>query len=624
MDKNIKKKQSFKIILSIILIVFTTAGILLYYNFNHLLSQALMNSFNSSILSEVYELKFEKLNVNFLTGNIKVINVVMQPLEKPVHDYPYINSSFRLKTKKLILKEVNIRELLKFNKLQLEKIVIGQPEIELMITDKVPIFFPFNDTTALTDQPEKKKSIIAFGLKEFELSDANLHTINTAQQREFNVSNLNIALYDLLIDQRLGKDLLSYNQVAISVESFDGNMQKSNFKHFAFKNFKLTIDSLAIEKTVDTLIYNFQDLKIDLKTLDIQTTDSVFHIAMGPFQVSYKNKSVKMNNIIFKPNVKHAAIQKNYKYQHTEFATTVGSISINGLNFDSLIYQRKIFIDEIIIDKLKADIYKDNTKPIDSSRFPKYFGEQIRSIPTPILIKQVKATNVNLVNTERKPDGSYGKAHINRGIVTVTNITNHSTNKPLTLNAKAYIENKAPVNLTLKFDYLKPQFSIDGKISKFNLPDLNALLQSFTPAKINNGVSDEISFSGIIYGTYSTGTFKFLYHDLNLDLELKEKAKWKSSVLAFAANTAIHSSNPISVNQPPRIVQFKAERNMHKGFVNIMIKSVLSGLKETIIMSKENRKAYKEVKAEKKAEKKEVRKEVRKEEKKKKKQEKNK
>jgi hypothetical protein len=33
---------------------------------------------------------------------------------------------------------------------------------------------------------------------------------------------------------------------------------------------------------------------------------------------------------------------------------------------------------------------------------------------------------------------------------------------------------------------------------------------------------------------------------------------------------------------------------MNKGFVSVLIKSLLNGLKETMIMSKENRKAYHE------------------------------
>jgi hypothetical protein len=44
---------------------------------------------------------------------------------------------------------------------------------------------------------------------------------------------------------------------------------------------------------------------------------------------------------------------------------------------------------------------------------------------------------------------------------------------------------------------------------------------------------------------------------------------------------------------------------MNKAFVNLIIKSVLDGLKETIIMSKENKQTYREEKKELKKEKKE-------------------
>jgi uncharacterized protein YaaN involved in tellurite resistance len=51
---------------------------------------------------------------------------------------------------------------------------------------------------------------------------------------------------------------------------------------------------------------------------------------------------------------------------------------------------------------------------------------------------------------------------------------------------------------------------------------------------------------------------------------------------------------------------------MNKGFVNIIIKSVLSGLKETMIMSKENKKAYKKAKKEMRKETKEAKKKAKK------------
>jgi hypothetical protein len=105
-----------------------------------------------------------------------------------------------------------------------------------------------------------------------------------------------------------------------------------------------------------------------------------------------------------------------------------------------------------------------------------------------------------------------------------------------------------------------------------------------------------MAFSGVANSRGSRGTMKFLYHDLEVDLELKEQAKWKSTVLAFAANTYLQPHNPITSSSPPRVVNFEMERDMKKGFINILIKSMLGGLKETMIMSKENRKKQKEKK----------------------------
>lgn len=63
------------------------------------------------------------------------------------------------------------------------------------------------------------------------------------------------------------------------------------------------------------------------------------------------------------------------------------------------------------------------------------------------------------------------------------------------------------------------------------------------------GVADQISFSGFVYRTKSEGTMAFLYNDLKIDLEIRDKAKWKSSVLGFIANTIIYEGNP---NSPSR------------------------------------------------------------------------
>src|SRR6186713_99723 len=199
--------------------------VFLYYNLNRILTNALTKSFNSNIISDVYELKFEKLSVNFFAGNVSVHNVELNQLENSLNNYPYINSSLRLRTHKMILKNVQLSTLIKSSILKLDKIEIIEPEVEFRIEDKIPVFFPLKDTTAQVKKTNKR-FIESFVLKEFDLVDASFHTDNRAREREFNIKKLNFSIRDLLIDQEPGRDIMSYKNVQISIGEFTGSLQK--------------------------------------------------------------------------------------------------------------------------------------------------------------------------------------------------------------------------------------------------------------------------------------------------------------------------------------------------------------------------------------------------------------
>ena len=593
-----KKRSVKKVILwivAVILVILTVSGVFLYFNLNRLLSSALNKSFNSSTISDVYELKFERLSVNFLSGNISVRNVLLQPREKPLHNYSYINSSFQLKADKILLGNVQISTLIKSNILKLDRIEIKAPGIDFTISDINPVFFPFKDSVAGDQKQRGKKPIEAFFLKEFNLVDASFHVANSAKKREFTIQQINLLLQNLTINQNPGKDVISYNHVEFSIGKLAGDMQKESLKHVSFKDYKLTVDSLEVQHSYDTTTYRFASFSTGIHALDIQTADSVFHLSLGELNLSYRDKSITLREISFKPNISESAIQAKYRYRHPQFSGTIGSIDMTGVNFDSLIYSRKLFIEQISLDKVSASIFQDNSKPLDKGKFPPYLGQSITAIPIPLSVKQVKVTNVNLVNREKLPNGSVGKADIQRGTVDVSLITNISPPEMLTMKANAYMENKAHFIVNLNFSYAEPKFTFNAVIDKCNLADLNPLVKSYTTATFNKGVLDGMAFSGNASRTNASGTMKFLYHDLDIDLALKEQAKWKSSVLAFTANAILPTANP-SADKPERIVQYHVERDVNKSFVNLVIKSLLSGLKETMYMSKENKKAYKEEK----------------------------
>ena len=243
--KPIKRKGRVKRIILRITIVFfliLIAGLVfLYYNLNRILTNALTKSFNSNIISDVYELKFDKLSVNFFAGNVSVYNVELNQLENSLSNYPYINSSLRLRTHKMILKNVQLSTLIKSSILKLDKIEIIEPEVEFNIQDKLPVFFPVKDTAGQSKKTNKRY-IESFVLKEFDMVDASFHSDNKAKDREFNIRKLNFSISDLLIDQELGKDVISYKNVHISIGEFTGKIQKRALKYLTLKDLNINID----------------------------------------------------------------------------------------------------------------------------------------------------------------------------------------------------------------------------------------------------------------------------------------------------------------------------------------------------------------------------------------------
>lgn len=592
-----KKRTKIGLILLSVFLVFATAGFFVYLNFNKLVSTALRNVYEATQAADMYELTFENLRVNPLVGNISVLDVTFRRRETPRKSYPYINSYIQLKTKKLILENVDLWLLLKSNKLLLEKIAIISPDIELDINGFNPILFPFGNP-ALGAPTDEKTPIESYFLGEFELTDATFRLINSAKKREFTVENFNMSFQELSLEKNSREDVFYLKELEFSVEKFSGTTQEDIFSQLSFADFKIKFDSVDAQKNLDTLIFNFQDFDSEMNALDIQTRDSLFHIMMSSFDLSYRDQTIELERLSFKPNVSNAVIQKNYQFQHTQFSGTVGKISFNGVNFDSLLYANKFFIDSVSLDSISALIYKDNTKAKDLKHFPLYLGQAITGIPNPVQIKTLKATNINLINEERKPDGTIARVSVDRGTAEAKNITNLAPEETLTINAMAYLANKVQFKLDLGFSYSQPQFTFNGLLQKFELVNLNQVIEAYTPAKFTAGVADEIKFSGVARNASSTGNLTFLYHDLKVSLELEDKAKWKNDLLTFGANTALHSNNPISATIPARSVKFKADRDMNKGFVNLIIKSLLDGMKETMLLSKENRKEFKQTKRE--------------------------
>ena len=591
------KKWSFRfrIILIVLVILIGSISFFTYQNLNNLIAEAIHKSYNKHAMSDVYELSFGKLSVNLFSGNIRLSDLRIQPVANPVKKYPYINSSFALKGGKLKLLKVNILDLLTQSKLQLEDIEISNPDIYVSINSEHPVMLPFSDSMAVdtTKSVNKKQFVTSFLLQNFILRGVKIEVIDSFKRSHYQMNDLNVSLKALFLDEKFGISKINSSHINIDFAGFSTTSDTIGLKMVKVNAFSLNIDFAAFTRTIDTFHFSFDDFRSEIIGWETHTKDSLYHAGADTIRLNYKEKSLKIKNVYFQPNIEMKAVAATFPFQKEIFSIAADQIEMNQVNFDSLIFKQHLLVDLINIDSADVTIFKNKTKPLNLKRFPEYFGQQLSAITIPITVKEVNTGNASLVYTEIKEDGNQATVRINDLNGKLSNITNLLPESEFEIQADATIENAAKVHLHMTFDYDQPEFEYEATVKSFDLGDLNTMIQAFSPAKIKSGKVDAITFDGKATRTKASGKMTFLYHDLVVEMQLKEQAKWKNSVISFAANTVLPSNNPAKPEEPHKTVVFQIDRDMNKGFMNVIMKSLFGGLKETVLPNKINQQAHK-------------------------------
>jgi len=581
-----------------VVLVLAAMSFYFYQNFNRMISEAIKRSFNSNVISDVYDLNFEKLNINIVTGDLKISNVVIQPKEVPLQSYPYINSSFTLKTRWIHLSHVRLYALWKLNRLQMSMIEIEKPEISVRMKGRNPIIFPFKEVnkSSETDISKLKKYLESYSLKELMLTKASLKMDDESEGKSYEIGTLNIMVSDLLINQQPGVDSLSFRKADLSLNDFITHSKTGGIKLAISKSYELNIDSFKIQQRPDTTDYQVSDFKTRIKDWQIITSDSIYVIGAKSVELSYKDKAIHVNELNVKPVISRDAFNQRNKFQKAMYAVAVKKMDLLNISFDRLKLNQKLFIGQVNLQNADVVIYKDKTKPMDLNRFPDFPGQQINKIGIPLTVSDINISESTLEYQEKKEDGEMATVKVGRINLNVKNFSNQLPNAHLSVKSHGSLENKVPFELSMQFSYKKPELTFKGSFKSFELSDLNPVIESYAPTSVKKGMVDLIAFSGNGYREGAQGEMEFLYHDLDLTYDLQKFSKIKNSLITFAAKNYLNKSNPVSPEKPPRLVKFSVERDWNKGFMNLIIKSVVSGLKETILPSKENRKTYQDSK----------------------------
>lgn len=536
------------IILGIITVLIVSANIIL----SSLISEIVTNQLEKISEKRNIQLEVDRVNINIFSSRLNIKGIKIKPdslyFEKFKLGETKRSTEATFELSKLRIKGFNIFKILLFKEVNLKK--LEAKGIDLVV-------YKSNKYIKEKDENETKEDI--------KLDSILIEGINDIGLGELWIDELDLKI----IDVQSNDTLFVYTENECSITG---------------------IDIKPYESTEGLFKIGSNNFNINLKKQHFDLKTGHYSLLFDEINFNYEQGEIKINNFSLKPTMDKAKLASTFKFNKEVFNVDVKSIKLVGLDLDEIVKTGIVDLDSVVVDELEISIYKDQTKPFDLNKRPKFLNQKIRNLKTPINLDAFVVNNSHFLYEERHAGStSLMTIEIDDLETVISNITsieeNFKTTEPLTHNLKGKLNGVAPLDLSIYMPYTSRNYaySITGEVGSAKFKDFNSAIYPALGAKIQGGQIDHISF--FVNGTpYKTnGKMTMLYHDLSANFfksKPKHKGK-KSKTLSWFANSVVTTQNPTKKGRTlVSLIEF--ERIPYKGFGNLIWKSFMSGLVNTV------------------------------------------
>jgi len=448
------------------------------------------------------------------------------------------NSLPKLSVSRIKLKGIHLASLLFSKDLIINRLIIDDPLYQHFSNGEEPP----------SDQPHKPIRLDSISLKE----------LNGFQLDVIEVSNLKIQMIDIVTDE------ITFENKPLNFEVTGMKLEEVSENIFKLSPVKESFDISSINVEFPNVKYNF---------------------SIEALQYFYELNQIHISNIAYKPLVNKLTLANSYTYNSEVYDLSIKDIILYNLDLDKVIQKKGLFMDSIQISGVNAEIYKDKSKPFDLSRRPKFPQQLLKQMKTPVLIPKISIKDSDLKYEENLEDRDIDMiVTMNNLKVNIFNVTSIEENRkaPLKIDISTSFMGKSILNMDMILPLADDQqtFFFSGYLGPSKMYYYDKAIIPALGLKILKGDIESLSFMASADNFNSSGTMKFVYHDLEAEV-LKNKNNDKNKFLSWSVNNLIHKSNP-GQNGELREGVMNFERTEYKGFWNYIWKTVQSGIVNSI------------------------------------------
>ena len=257
-----------------------------------------------------------------------------------------------------------------------------------------------------------------------------------------------------------------------------------------------------------------------------------------------------------------------------------------GIRTDSFFSQASFLADSIKVQDAAFTILKDLKKPWNKERILPIPQQLLRNEKGKFWLDKIQITNAHIDYIEiiddkevRIPVDNLNATVLNMG--TIQSEYQKLSDNAMTIQLQGRVLNA--MNFETNFQFTNPLqsnfFHFSGSTGSFTFESLNPVMVPSSNIKFESGKVHEIVFSGEGNEERTKGELIMRFNDLKSSV-LKKKTEERNKTFSWLANTAVRSENP--KNGKLKTAQINFKRVPYKGFGNYMVKTVESGLVNSV------------------------------------------
>lgn len=328
------------------------------------------------------------------------------------------------------------------------------------------------------------------------------------------------------------------------------------------------------------------------------SADSMYTMTAIGIDYAATSNSLSVDSFSVHPNYSNYEFTDRDKFETDRIEAGLNQIVFHDFSAIDFIKSGSLTSSYIEIGKLEMDIFRDKRKEFNHVNKPA-FQDMLYNYPEKVNIDSIGILFGNVTYTEHAEGatepGVIRFNELNALVFNITNDTIYKTEKAyLGFNAEALLMGKAKMTVQMKGRLFDSQntFAVNGNLSGMEVMELNPMLEKNAFIYATAGRIDAMNFSFTANNTKSSGQMNLRYDGLNVAVKNKQTddtTAVKERVISVIANMKIMNSNPIPGEELRQgVIDF--ERDPEKSFFNYCAKSIISGMKSSVLKTPETRK----------------------------------